>query len=139
MKHVCVIVCVLCVWCVTGCETLRRTGAAAALPFAAVGDTLLLPVQGLGAASDALVEAGAAHRARMREENQGKITVDASAASAIVYELPGYLLYPFAAISPPALYPMTSACWEAMQPAVTNQPPAAARARSLEDEQFDEW
>lgn len=128
----------LCV-CLAGCETLRRAGAGAALPFAAVGDTLLLPVQGLGAASDALLEAGAAHRARMREENRGKITVDASAASAVVYELPGYLLYPFSVMAPSNLYPMTQACWDALQPAPTNQPTAAQPARTLEHETFEEW
>lgn len=122
-----------------GCETLRRTGAGLALPFAAIGDTLLLPVQGLGAASDALLQAGAAHRARMREENRGKITADASAASAVVYELPGYLFYPFSLIAPSNLYPMTQACWDALQPAPTNQPAATPTARTLEHETFEEW
>jgi len=125
--------------CLAACETMHRTGAAVALPFAAVGDTLLLPVQGMGAASDALLEAGAAHRARMREENRGKITMEASESSALVYELPGYVLYPFSLISPSKLYPMTSACWDALQPATTNQPAPHARARSVQDEQFEEW
>jgi len=125
--------------CLAACETVRRTTAAVALPFAAVGDTLLLPVQGMGAASDALLEAGTAHRARMREENRSKITADASAASAVVYELPGYVLYPFSLISPSDLYPMTSACWDALQPATTNPPAPHARARTVQDEQFEEW
>lgn len=118
---------------------MRHVGAGMALPFAAIGDTLLLPVQGLGGASDELLQLGEEHRARMHAENRGKITEDAAAASAIVYELPGYLLYPFSLVSPPKLYPMTSACWDALRPAETNAPAAVPASTPAISDTFEEW
>jgi uncharacterized protein YceK len=125
-----------------GCETVQRTSAAAALPFAAVGDTVILPFQGLGRASERLLLRGADHRARMMEENAGKVTARASANSALVYELPGMALWPFKVATPSELYPMTHACLDAMEPPrvyTTNEPPRANLPRSTPPDEFEEW
>ena len=110
-----------CVWLAAvlllgGCSSARRNSAAAAVPFAAVGDTVMTPFQGLGYASRKLIELGDEHLAHVREEKKDNITLPAAEPTAGVYYVPGYLLYPFQLMTPSEWYPMTKACNEAMQP-----------------------
>lgn len=49
---------VVLVMLLTACSTARKTGAAIAMPFAFVGDTMIVPLQWLGYTSEALITAG---------------------------------------------------------------------------------
>ena len=93
---------------VSGCS-LRQTGAATALPFAAVGDTLLAPFQGMGKLSTFLLAAGDAHADQMFEENKDSVALPAAEATSWVLYLPGYALWPFEACTPDRWYPMKPA------------------------------
>ncbi|GEM_PF-1218928 len=127
----------------TGCSStsVEKVGAGVALPLAAVGDTLVLPVQGLGRSSAALMRAGDRHSEKVAEEDIGNdVTAQADQWSSIVYYAPGVALWPFYKIAPNELYPMTKGCSAVLDydPAATNAAAAAARDRVPEDT-FEEW
>jgi len=123
------------------CTGVEKAGAGAALPLAAVGDTLVLPIQGLGRSSEALIRAGDRHSDKVAEEDIGNnVTAEADQWSSIVFYAPGAALWPFYKISPAELYPMTKGCVGVLEydPAATNAAAAAARDRVPEDT-FEEW
>jgi uncharacterized protein YceK len=99
----------------SACSSARKAGAGAALPFAALGDTMLLPFQGLGYASDKLIEQGDEHLATAREQKRGNVTLRAAEDTSAVLYVPGYALWPFAQITPDGWYPMTSTCLAALK------------------------
>ena len=126
--------------CLAGCgNTARKAAAGTAIPFAALGDTLLLPFQGLGLASRTLVAAGHEHLAYVNETEMGKTTLPLSRSTAIVYYAPGFALWPFDAATPSHIYPMTQSLLETFEeaPAVTNAP--IRRKEPAPKEAFEEW
>ena len=124
--------------CLVGCGVARQSGAYAALPFAAIGDSVLLPFQGMGRASSSLISLGDEHLEYVREKNKGKVTVAVAELTPGFYYVPGWLLWPFDALTPTNLYPMTKACSAVAMPdpALTNKP---ARASGGHRAQFKEW
>ncbi|MCX7003761.1 MAG: hypothetical protein NTV22_10880 [bacterium] len=123
------------------CTGVEKAGAGAALPLAAVGDTLVLPVQGLGRTSEALMRAGDRHSEKVAEEDLGNdVTAQADQWSTIVYYAPGVALWPFQKIAPAKLYPMTKGCFGVLEydPAATNAAAGTVRDRAPEDT-FEEW
>ena len=122
----------------SGCEPARNAGAGAALPFAAIGDTVLLPFQGLGHASTYLIEAGDNHLDAVRENNKGKVTLPLAECTAGICYVPGYALLPFHACTPEQLYPMTRSCMAVL---AAGDGPATNRAQraAAPTEPFKEW
>ena len=126
----------------TGCSstTVEKAGAGAAMPLAAVGDTLILPVQGLGRSSAALMRAGDRHREKVAEEDAGNtVTANADQWSSIVYYAPGVALWPFYKISPDALYPMTKGCAAVLEQDAAATNATAAAAEPMPQDEFKEW
>ena len=113
------IVCIVTVVVISGCSIARKVGAGVVLPFAAIGDTIVnLPLSGTEAASDKLIVLGDEHVAHVREVNKGKVTMDISQDTALVYYVPGYALRPIGMLAPPQLYPMTKLCLTVFDPIV---------------------
>ena len=122
----------------SGCAPARKTGAGAALPFAAIGDTVLLPFQGMGLASTCLIEAGDNHLAAVREKNKGKVTLPIAECTAGVCYVPGYALWPFRACTPERLYSMTQSCMAVLAAGNASSTNRAPRAAAPADP-FKEW
>ena len=91
---------------ISGC----KVGAGCALPFAAIGDTLVAPLNGIEWCSDKLIDLGDEHQMKVYEETRNTTYGDLAAYTAWVYYLPGYMLWPFGALAPSELYPMTKSC-----------------------------
>ena len=106
MKKVFLILAVLLAVCISGC----KVGAGCALPFAAIGDTLVAPLNGFKWCSDELIELGDEHQMKVYEETRNTTYGDLAAYTAWVYYLPGYIIWPFGALAPSELYPMTKSC-----------------------------
>lgn len=87
-----------------------KVGAACALPFAAIGDTLVCPLNGIEWCSDKLIDLGDDHQMKVYEETRNTTYGDLAAYTAWVYYLPGYILWPIGALAPSEVYPMTKSC-----------------------------
>lgn len=127
-----------------GCSTVKKVGAGVALPFAAIGDTIaVLPFQGANAASKKLIELGDDHVLKVREENEGKVTLSVAEDTAMVYYIPGYGLRPIGAFASPRLYPMTQTCLAVFGPEKEEPPaeeiPEPVREKKEVKERFEEW
>ena len=133
----------LSVVCTSGCSTVKKTGAAAALPFAALGDTIaVLPFQGCEQASSYLLFQGDSHLAMVREEQRGKPTLPLAEHSALVYYIPGYALWPPAQLAPAELFPMTKGCLAVFEPPKKDKPVEEPLPPSPEKKpvgEFEEW
>lgn len=106
MKKVFLALAVLLLLSVSGC----KVGAGCALPFAAIGDTLVCPLNGIEWCSDKLIDLGDEHQMKVYEETRNTTYGDLAAYTAWVYYLPGYILWPLGALAPSELYPMTKSC-----------------------------
>ncbi|MBR4820428.1 hypothetical protein IKZ70_01025 [bacterium] len=106
MKKVLLALAVLLLLSVSGC----KVGAGCALPFAAIGDTLVCPLNGIEWCSDKLIDLGDDHQMKVYEETRNTTYGDLAAYTAWVYYLPGYILWPLGALAPSELYPMTKSC-----------------------------
>lgn len=106
MKKVFLALAVLLLLSVSGC----KVGAGCALPFAAIGDTLVAPLNGIEWCSDKLIDLGDDHQMKVYEETRNTTYGDLAAYTAWVYYLPGYILWPLGALAPSELYPMTKSC-----------------------------
>ena len=106
MKKVLLALAVLLLLSVSGC----KVGAGCALPFAAIGDTLVCPLNGIEWCSDKLIDLGDDHQMKVYEETRNTTYGDLAAYTAWVYYLPGYILWPIGALAPSELYPMTKSC-----------------------------
>lgn len=106
MKKVFLALAVLLLLSVSGC----KVGAGCALPFAAIGDTLVCPLNGIEWCSDKLIDLGDDHQMKVYEETRNTTYGDLAAYTAWVYYLPGYILWPLGALAPSELYPMTKSC-----------------------------
>ena len=106
MKKVLLALAVLLLLSVSGC----KVGAGCALPFAAIGDTLVAPLNGIEWCSDKLIDLGDDHQMKVYEETRNTTYGDLAAYTAWVYYLPGYILWPLGALAPSELYPMTKSC-----------------------------
>ena len=106
MKKVFLFLAVILSVCVSGC----KVGAGCALPFAAIGDTLVAPLNGVEWCSDKLIDLGDDHQMKVYEETRNTTYGDLAAYTAWVYYLPGYILWPIGALAPSELYPMTKSC-----------------------------
>jgi hypothetical protein len=138
------LVCVSVIVTTGGCSTVKKVGAGVALPFAAIGDTIaVLPFQGADAASKKLIELGDDHVQKVREENEGKVTLSVAEDTAMVYYIPGYGLRPIGAFASPRLYPMTRSCLAVFGPEKEELPeeeiPEPARKKKKVREEFEEW
>lgn len=124
----------------SGCTTVSEVGAVTAMPLAAVGDTMLLPLQGAQRASKHLIQAGDEHYDAVTAAHEpDDVTLPADQASSAAYYVPGALLYPFGVVAPHELYPMTKACVGVLRvaEAPTNLP--AHVYEDIPDDEFEEW
>ena len=121
-----------------GCAGARKSGVYAAMPFAVIGDSAMLPFQGLGRASSCLFALGDEHLDYVRETNKGKVTVPLAEFAAGVYYVPACALWPFDVATSTTLYPMTKACVAVATAGSlgTNTP---SRASSAPQTRFKEW
>lgn len=132
-----------------------KVGASCALPFAAIGDTLVTPLNGCKWTSDKLIELGDEHQMKVYEETRNTAYGDLAAYTAYVYYLPGYVFWPFGAIAPSQLYPMTKSCLKVINGDNTAEAAAAeSNAKydtykrrtgrddsvpDVEEDSFEEW
>ncbi|MBP5626679.1 hypothetical protein J6X96_00725 [bacterium] len=106
MKNIFLTLAILLSFFISGC----KVGAGCALPFAAIGDTLVAPLNGIEWCSNKLIDLGDDHQMKVYEETRNTTYGDLSALTAWVYYFPGYLLWPAGALAPSELYPMTKSC-----------------------------
>lgn len=129
-----------------------KVGAGCALPFAAIGDTLVAPLNGIEWCSDKLIDLGDDHQMKVYEETRNTTYGDLAAYTAWVYYLPGYILWPFGALAPSELYPMTKSCMavlkdendtekreEEANKRYEEHKRLEEREKDLEEESFKEW
>lgn len=148
MKNSLLILAVLGVLFVSGC----KVGAGCALPFAAIGDTLVCPLNGIEWCSDKLIELGDDHQMKVYEETRNTTYGDLAAYTAWVYYIPGYILWPFGALAPDELYPMTKSCMAVLNDEKQTEKKEAQaniryemhrrmeeKEREYEEESFKEW
>lgn len=129
MKKLLLVSALLALLSLCGC----KVGAACALPFAAIGDTLVCPLNGIEWCSDKLIELGEDHQMKVYEENRNTTYGDLAAYTAWVYYLPGYILWPFGALAPDELYPMTKGCM-----AVLNDEKDTGKKEQLANDRYRE-
>ncbi len=94
------------------CSTSKQMGASVALPFAAAGDTAIVPFQAMGNASEALVQRGYEVDHYSRGSWGAVEYVQHDNPADLFYYIPGYSLYPFQAFSQYDYYGMTSKCMD---------------------------
>jgi len=94
----------------SGCSAIKKTSAGAAIPFAAIGDTVVAPFQLIGNCATPLMNLGDDHYMEVYEENKFKTTLMLATATSYIYYIPGYLCMPFDYCTPDKYYPMTKAC-----------------------------
>ncbi|MBO7436097.1 hypothetical protein J6U76_08945 [bacterium] len=129
-----------------------KVGAGCALPFAAIGDTLVAPLNGIEWCSDKLIDLGDDHQMKVYEETRNTTYGDLAAYTAWVYYIPGYILWPFGALAPSELYPMTKSCMavlkdendtekreEEANKRYEEHKRLEEREKDLEEESFKEW
>ena len=129
-----------------------KVGAGCALPFAAIGDTLVAPLNGIEWCSDKLIDLGDDHQMKVYEETRNTTYGDLAAYTAWVYYLPGYILWPFGALAPSELYPMTKSCMAVLKDENDTEKREEEankryeehkrheeREKDLEEESFTEW
>lgn len=129
-----------------------KVGAGCALPFAAIGDTLICPLNGIEWCSDKLIDLGDDHQMKVYEETRNTTYGDLAAYTAWVYYLPGYILWPFGALAPSELYPMTKSCMAVLKDENDTEKKEEEankryeehkrleeREKDLEEESFKEW
>ena len=135
MKKAFFILTVLVSLVISGC----KVGACCALPFAAIGDTLVAPLNGFKWCSDELIELGDEHEMKVYEETRNTTYGDLAAYTAWVYYLPGYIIWPFGALAPSELYPMTKSCMAVLNDENdTMKKEKTANARYEERKKLDE-
>ncbi len=125
-----------------GCSTVEKTCIGAAMPFAAIGDTAVLPVKLLGDASKGLTWLGNRHSDEVYEQHKGKVTLPLSQATSLVYYIPAWALFPFDVAAPEKYYAMTHACSSAMREMERSAPGSTAgkrRPARAGTETFEEW
>lgn len=96
------------------CSTARKTGAAIAMPFAFVGDTLIVPLQWLGYTSEALITAGDNSQYSYHTRWGYTEVRHHDTPLSLLYYIPGYTLYPFTPFTTWDYYSMTQACHDTL-------------------------
>ena len=99
--------------CLSGCLTLKKAGAGAALPVAVAGDTALVPFQFLGFRSLGILSAAEKSGTSSSSGWGYEVTTHHDSPMMIVYYAAGYSLAPFIPFTMIDYYSMTSACWDA--------------------------
>ncbi len=94
----------------SGCSIVKKTSAGVAIPFAAIGDTVVAPFQLLGNCANPLMNLGDDHYMKAYEGSKFKTTLMLAAATSYVYYLPGYFCMPFDYFTPDNYYSMTKSC-----------------------------
>ncbi len=86
-----------------------KTGAAIALPFAFIGDTVIVPFQVMGYTSRALIDQGNTAGAYTKYSS---FTYEYNEPSIVqlVFYIPGYIMSPFIPLANFPYYPMTTSC-----------------------------
>ena len=146
MRKICFLLLFGVVLFLSGC----KVGAGCALPFAAIGDTLVAPLNGCEWVSDKLIQLGDDHQVKVYEETRNTTYGDLAAYTAWVYYLPGYLFWPAGALAPSELYPMTKACMKTIKGENTEEAKVSEanerygtykkiKEREKEEEDFEEW
>jgi hypothetical protein len=94
----------------TGCQTGKQAAAVACVPFAAAGDTAIVPFQAMGNASEKLIQRG--YEVDHYTRNYGATVqyVERDNPADLFYYVPGYSLFPFQAFSQYDYYGMTEKC-----------------------------
>ncbi len=126
----------------SACSTVKKTSAGAAIPFAAIGDTLVAPFQLIGDCSTPLINMGDDHYMEKYDENKHKTTLMFATATSWVYYFPGYFCLPFDVSTPDNYYPMTKACVDTISSDEKNDKPKKIKARYRKTpprEDFKEW
>ncbi len=94
---------------------MKDAGYASAIPFAAIGDSVVAPFQVIGKGYQPLFALGNEHKAYVYEENKTKATLPLAELTSMVYYIPGAFCWPFYAMTPKEYYPMTKACVRSIQ------------------------
>lgn len=108
------------VWCIAAlcAVVLTQAGCASkganavALPFAVVGDTVVLPFQALGYASEGLIASGDASNYRYTSRWGYQAVTHRDTPLAYIFYIPGYALMPFVPFTHWDMYAMTRVCHE---------------------------
>ncbi len=127
----------------TGCSTVKKTVASVAIPFAAIGDTAVVPFQLIGDCSTPLMNMGDDHYMKTYEENKLKTTEVLATSTSYVFYFPGYLCMLFDFCTPDKYYPMTKACLKTISPAKEKNSKKRIRRspyrKTPPKEEFKEW
>lgn len=92
----------------TASSVTKKTGAVIGLPFAFLGDSLLLPFQCVGHISQGLLYTGGAYDLRYSE--QWYWTEYPNEGFGFIFSIPGYILSPFIPLAKLKFYGMTDVC-----------------------------
>ena len=90
-----------------------KAGAVIGLPFAIMGDTVLLPFQSMGYMSTALIDQGNTSESYTQYSSFNYEYNEPSVVQLVFY-IPGYILAPFSPLAQFKYYPLTSSCIETL-------------------------
>lgn len=125
-----------------GCSTMSKVGAGAALPFAAITDTVVAPFQLIGDAGVGLVHLGDRHSQQVYAVNKKSVTLPLAEITTLVFYIPGYLLYPVDSITPDEYYPLTKKCVGVIEEEETKgkfKDRRIIKTRKIPKNDFEEW
>lgn len=101
--------------CLLGCSSMQKAGAAAALPFAFMGDSMLAPFQMCGKVSKYMIAGGDAVDNYTTEHWGYQANIQHDNPADLFWYIPGYALAPFAPLASFEYYTMTSSCMDTLQ------------------------
>ncbi|RLD09268.1 MAG: hypothetical protein DRI44_08880 [Chlamydiae bacterium] len=142
MNYLTTLLITIIIFCFTGCSTLAKPGAGAAIPFAAIADTVVAPFQLTGNAGVALIHLGDRHAEQVFDANKNSVTLPLAQVTSLVYYIPGYILYPFDSITPDNYYSLTKNCLNIInaKPEIEGESRKRKREiRKLPENNFEEW
>ena len=113
-------------FCLVGCSTMQKTGAAASLPLAFAGDSLLAPLQMCGNFSKYLIATGNGVDNYSTEHWGYQADIHHDNPADLFYYIPGYALAPFIPLTSFDYYTMTSSCMDTFK-----QPAPYRRSRTI--------
>jgi len=131
---------IIAVIALTGCSSLAKPSAGAAIPFAAIADTVVAPFQLIGDAGAGLIYLGDRHQEQVYEVNRDSVTLPLDQLTTLVFFIPGYLLYPFDSITPDKYYSLTKSCLNVINAKPrTKEKRRTYETRKLPKEGFEEF
>jgi len=126
--------------CLTGCSSLAKPSAGAAIPFAAIADTAVAPIQLIGDAGVGLIYLGDRHQQQTYDANKDSLTLPLAELTTLVFYIPGYILFPADSITPDKYYSLTRSCLDVINNKPRNKEKKRIReTRKLPEDGFEEW